>query len=122
MDASRFDSVARALASGAPRRDALRMLAGASVALTVARIITEDAVACEPHGEYCEPHTPCCSPHVCILHTCLDCIEKGQTFCGGHKDCCKGLKCDSGKCVKDKNVKCEGNGCKRKKRRKKKKH
>lgn len=36
MDALRFDTFARVLASGKPRREALRVLAGASVALVVA--------------------------------------------------------------------------------------
>lgn len=117
MDASRFDSLARAYASGNPRRDALRGLAGAGVSLAVLRTSTVKAETCMPYGSPCKTHEfpdDCCHPHVCGENTCVDCLEKGR--CKMNKQCCSG-RCKNRKCVET--VKCEGNGCKKKKKKKK---
>lgn len=126
MDASRFDTFARVLASGKPRRDALRVLAGAGVALAVAPAVRADDKTCVHFEGTCkkdDPDQTCCKPYVCISRICLDCIKPGQTFCGDHGDCCDNRKCVSGTCSEHEKVKCEGNGCKKKRKRKnKKKH
>jgi hypothetical protein len=120
MDGQRFDSMARALASGMPRRNALKALAGLGVTGIGAQTLGSQAAAngmCAPENEYCDPQTPCCEPLVCILHLCGQCLDEGETLCGGPADCCHGLKCDGGKCVKDKKSDCKGKECKHKKHR-----
>lgn len=121
MDASRFDTFARVLASGKPRRDALRALAGAGVALAVAPPVSADDMQCSHFENACDEHTKCCSPYVCINKICLDCIKAGDTFCQSSSQCCAKSTCDHGTCVKDENAECEGRGCKKKKHKKKKK-
>jgi hypothetical protein len=123
MDASRFDTFARVLASGKPRRDALRVLAGAGVALAVAPPVRAGDGTCLHFEDSCrpdDPHEKCCKPYVCINRICLDCIKPGHTFCSGHPDCCDNMKCNNGTCSEHEKVKCEGNGCKKKRKHKKK--
>ncbi len=123
MDALRFDTFARVLASGKPRRDALRVLAGAGVALAVAPPARADNDGnCAQFENSCDEHTKCCKPFVCINTICLDCIKAGDTFCHTSSQCCGKATCDHGTCIKDENAECEGRGCKKKKKKKKKKH
>lgn len=122
MDGERFDAIARLLAGGIRRRQALKAALGIGAATVATRVVINEAQACEPFGEFCDDHTPCCDPHVCILKTCSHCIKEGHTFCNVKSDCCKGNLCNGGKCEKDPDAKCDGNGCKKKKKRRKKKH
>lgn len=116
MDTRRFDTWARALAGGLPRRGALTVIAGLVVsgaAMPPSR--RNAAAACINRGQYCDPNTEqCCSPLACIEHECTDCMTKGQKGCK-KQDCCRGLKCDGGECVKDADAKCEGKRCRKKK-------
>lgn len=121
MDATRFDIFARVLASGKPRRDALRVLVGAGVALATPPSTRADEGNCAHYENSCDSHTKCCKPYVCINTICLDCIKAGETFCQTSNQCCGKATCEHGKCIKDDNAECEGRGCK-KKRKKKKKH
>lgn len=122
MDAMRFDTLARVFASGKPRRDALRVLAGAGVALAAAQPVRADDKRCVHYENSCEKTSECCSPYVCINQLCLDCIKAGETFCHVSSHCCGKATCEHGKCIKDENAECEGRGCKKKRKKKKKKH
>jgi hypothetical protein len=123
MDALRFDTFARVLASGKPRRDALRVLAGAGVAFAVPPPVrADDDGHCAHYENSCDSHTKCCKPYVCINTICLDCIKAGETFCQSSSQCCGKATCEHGKCIKDDNAECEGRGCKKKRKKKKKKH
>lgn len=124
MDGSRFDTFARVIASATPRREALRVLAGAGVAIAGVMPTRAADKRCLNFEESCKPDDPddkCCKGYACINRLCLDCIKPGHTFCSGHSDCCENMKCESGRCSEHEKVKCDGNGCK-KKRKKKKKH
>lgn len=124
MDALRFDTLTRTLASGQSRRDALRVLAGAGVSRAVASPVRAGDGHCAEFENSCDAHTKCCKPYVCINTICLDCIKAGDTFCQSSSQCCGKATCEHGKCIKDENAECEGRGCKkkRKKRKKRKKH
>ncbi|MCA9861676.1 MAG: hypothetical protein KC432_01585 [Thermomicrobiales bacterium] len=124
MDALRFDTLTRTLASGKSRRDALRVLAGAGVSRAVASPVRAGDGHCAEFENSCDAHTKCCKPYVCINTICLDCIKAGDTFCQSSSQCCGKATCEHGKCIKDENAACEGQGCKkkRKKRKKRKKH
>jgi hypothetical protein len=121
MDATRFDTFARVLVSGKPRRDALRALAGAGLMLKPVPAVHADEDHCAQYENSCDSHTKCCKPYVCINTICLDCIKTGETFCQTSHQCCGKATCEHGTCVKDESAECEGRGCK-KKRKKKKKH
>jgi hypothetical protein len=121
MDASRFDDFTRILAKGKPRRDALRVFAGAGVALAAAPVVRADDDHCSHFDGYCDAHTKCCKSLACFSSVCLNCIKAGDTFCQDDKQCCGKATCDSGKCVKGDDAECEGRGCKKKKHKKKKK-
>ena len=90
MDEHRFDSLTRMLAGGLRRRVALKTLAG--VALTgVATSTSASRVAAdngELVGDFCDKKHPCKKPLVCVSHECAE---------------------------EDKNAKCQGKGCKKKK-------
>lgn len=121
MDALRFDTFARVFASEKPRRDALRVLAGAGVALAVAPPVRAGDDHCAEFENFCDAHTKCCKSYACINSICLDCIKAGHTFCQSSSQCCGKATCEHGKCIKDEGAECEGRGCKKKRKKKKKK-
>ena len=62
MDGQRFDGLARAMAGGAPRRGALRLLAGAALAGVLGAAGAGDAAAgCFQKGRRCRYDRQCCS-------------------------------------------------------------
>ncbi|MFT4038590.1 MAG: hypothetical protein QM692_10450 [Thermomicrobiales bacterium] len=118
MDGQRFDAFARACAAGTPRRRALLLLAGAGAMLAVTRAPVAEAKECSEFEGHCDSHTPCCRDLVCIYASCLDCLKAGHHGCQSNDQCCS-KKCKDAVCIKNDKVKCEGNGCKKKKKKKK---
>lgn len=114
MDATRFDTFTRLVAAGASRRTALRALAGAGAAMGLAQAVSQEALACAGEKEHCYD-TPCCHPLLCN-GTCQKCIRSDGP-CAKSEDCCDKGVCKHGVCKKSrKKVKCDGNGCKKKKK------
>ena len=60
MDHERFDSLARAMATGKSRRDVLKLLAGGAAGGALA-ITAFDDVAAECHGIACSSDAGCCT-------------------------------------------------------------
>ena len=122
MDGRRFDAWTKALAAVWPRRDALKLFAGAAVAGAATRAVSEEARACLEDGQFCSNDDECCG--VCISFNCTECVPKGVHGCQNDNDCCGGKQeCDNGVCKKRKkneqSVSCEGRNCKKKKKKKK---
>jgi hypothetical protein len=105
MDGQRIDAWARALASGLPRRDALKAVLGAGLATVVTRASLGPLSAntcdecggdCTSRGGTCGGHDECCGTDVCLFTECTACLQHGDNACrlGAH-DCCPGLSCRS---------------------------
>ena len=123
MDGRRFDAWTKTLAAVWPRRDALKLFAGAAVAGAATRAVSEEARACLEDGQFCSNDDECCG--VCVSFNCTECVPKGEHGCQNDNDCCGGKQeCDNGVCKKRKkneqSVSCEGRNCKKKKKKKKK--
>ena len=127
MDATKFDAVARRLASGLTRRAALRGLAAGAVAAAVGgtAVTGEDALArkrCLKNQDLCRKTRQCCQDKGRRLCRQVEdasnsdtfcCSPEGETCAGRAADgslayprCCLGLKCSSrnrqpGVCRKD---------------------
>jgi hypothetical protein len=122
MDSRRFDAWTRALAEGHRRRDAIRMVAGMSVAGLVSRAPAAADTTCEHFEGVCSKRDECCTSEglACINTLCLTCVAedgKCQPDAPWGSECCNGFKCDSRelKCIKNPDVQCEAHGCKKKK-------
>lgn len=121
MDGRRFDSWTKRLAVGLPRRDTIKVLAGAAIAGVTTRAASEEAEACFEDGQFCTTNDECCG--TCIAFNCADCVPKGGHGCEGDNDCCGGKQeCKNGVCKvrsKKKDLSCDGRNCKKKKKKKK---
>ena len=119
MEATKFDAVARRLASGLSRREAVRGLAAGAVAAVAGAIGLEEASAakrrCLKAGQQCNSNRQCCpkkTGRICDQpnppsgsEVC--CSPKGEP-CGGENangpvkpQCCQNFTCSSkngGKC------------------------
>lgn len=88
MDGTRFDDLARELASGVTRRRFLRSLAGGAVAMMAgARVVADTSATCTPPGprNFCNADSDCCAGAICRFGACR---------CGaGFKQC--GSRCVS---------------------------
>ena len=123
MDGQRFDAWTKALAARKPRRDTLKLVAGATLAGAATHAALDEAMACLEDGQFCTDDDECCG--VCIAHGCTECVPKGENGCQNDNDCCGGKQeCDNGVCKKrrknEQTTTCEGRGCKKKKKKKKK--
>jgi hypothetical protein len=121
VDGRRFDSWTRVLASGLPRRAALKAVFGASLAGAASRASLRQAEADGHLGDHCNKNNPCKKPLVCINTECDHCLTSGTCHQGW---CCEGYTCDGAECVQ-----CSGHdralgveGCRKRKKKKKKKH
>ena len=118
MDGQGFDAWTRSLARNLPRRTALAML----VVLGLGRATSQSAVANE--GMTCdEDDGPFCPEgYYCPYGTCVPCLVHGQRLCAFDSDCCgaPGLVCNEhGRCTYGQGggkVKCNGKGCRKKKK------
>jgi hypothetical protein len=121
MDGERFDAWTRVLASGWRRRDAVRAFAGVGLAGTLTGVAIRDAEACQGDNGSCEKRSECCDPLACVFNTCQTCIGLNDR-CRSSEECCKDLTCNShNNCTKGEGgARCEGSGCKKKKKHKKK--
>lgn len=71
MDNTRFDSLARAMATGKSRRDVLKLLAGGVAGGALAMTAVDDApAAC--HNLPCDDANPCCAGTECSGGVCLE--------------------------------------------------
>lgn len=117
MDSSRFDQLARALATDASRRSVLGTLLATAGALLRPRT---GRTACVQPGEDCRQGDACCAGHTCFEGVCdcpsgfLDargrcappppsdttCLAEGSP-CASNADCCidDGLTCQEGVCL-----------------------
>ena len=92
MDDRRFDDALRALAAHpAPRRAALRLLAGGALGAVLARLGLEEAASqtatCKPAGRKAPKRTACCSLRWRRKsRKCLGC-PAGTELCPGTKGC-----------------------------------
>ncbi len=111
MDGNRFDRMTRTLFASLPRRDAVRALAGSSVAAVAARISLLEADArkrrCRKQGRRCGSKKKCCGNKLkCQNITKPECDHvTGKRCCGlaravcsndpghNHCDCCDGFFC-----------------------------
>ena len=108
MDADRFDTWTRSLVTPAPRREALRLVAG-TVASGLLGLLArrEAAAACGKVGDPCGQDADCCNGGRCARNGTCRC-KAGLTDCGGncrnlqtnpnHCGAC-GTVCASGLCV-----------------------
>jgi hypothetical protein len=111
MDGQRFDAWTRTLASGLPRRAALRALAGFGIATAATHSALGEAAACSPIGEDCSKDMPCCDGASCKGGTCSECEVDPQT-----NECVNSAKCEAKDCKKNKKKKKGKKKGKRKKR------
>jgi hypothetical protein len=119
MDAARFDAWTRMLASGTPRRAALRAVSGVLLTGAVSRWTTRRVTAAGNLGDHCNKDSPCNKPYVCINTECDHCLTSGTCHQGW---CCDGYTCDDAECVKCSSVQ-RGlgiEGCRKKDKKKKK--
>ena len=98
MDRDRFDSLSKAVAAGASRRQLLKLLAGGALGgiAGVARIGSGDAKprpdGCTGSGGNCDASRPCCADSVCINGKC--CLTR--KICDGAR--CTDLDNDPNNC------------------------
>jgi hypothetical protein len=116
-----IDSVARAVASGTSRRQALRRIGGGLAAMAVASLLGGETAqakpACREEGHPCEGNQECCSGLVCLqkgeagpgnARRCgpPPCSPAGGA-CAATADCCTGATCVGGACCPTNQV-CKG--------------
>jgi hypothetical protein len=95
-----FDDLARGLASGMSRREALKLLGGGLaggllVFLGVGRAAA-DPPGCKRNGKHCKRDEQCCSGN-CESGTCAAaCVSNGGS-CTSSSQCCNGV-CKGGTC------------------------
>ena len=106
MDGNRFDRVARALATGAPRRGILAGLAGATLAAVLGGAAPDaSAGACKERQRRCRNADQCCGGKAACQRTeKLTCNLSGKRCCGKQGamcsveadgcDCCGELVCN----------------------------
>jgi hypothetical protein len=82
MDASRFDSLAKALAGRMSRRMLIRAAVAGGALSTIGVTRVQEASACTPPGplNYCNAESECCSNAVCSLGICQ--CRSGFKQCG----------------------------------------
>ena len=86
MDGHSFDRITTLLATGIPRRAALRALVGVALAGVLTRLgLGGAAAACKKKGKPCDTDNDCCS-NICKARKCR-CRKNGAT-CAGSKQCC----------------------------------
>jgi hypothetical protein len=85
------------LASGAPRRAALKSFGGLALMGALSREAVRPAVAAGNLGDHCSKDDPCNKPYVCINTECDHCLTSGTCHQGW---CCDGYTCDDAQCVK----------------------
>lgn len=122
MDGQQFDAMSRAMARVLVRRTSLKALVGVAMAGIATRMTGNEAAACTDFGLPCTTSAECCDSdrYHCIsghpTSVCGVCKGEGES-CATDQECCS-EKCDFGlvfsNCAGKKKVKCEGNGCKKK--------
>src|SRR3954452_24807265 len=97
MDTTRFDRLARELATTPSRRGMLKLLAGGALALgvTAVRVPSLLAATCVGDGDACTADGDCCGRQTCQDDdTCggptAGCAEVG-TACASNDECCQGF-------------------------------
>src|SRR5688572_8069934 len=113
MDEQRFDAWTRALARGLSRRNALRALAGLTVAGAATRLAAHEAMACTATlGGVCDLTMGCCAD---LGLACLG--PPGTGICvAADSESCPFINNTTNECVQtiSQDPKCEGRGCKKK--------
>jgi hypothetical protein len=113
MDAWRFDALTKALAQAMARRGAVKLLAGTVVAGVAVRATLRGAAACtDVEGEPCDPQYGCCEDAG------LACEESSGTCVVAGDSQCTNVNEQTNQCVNA--PRCEGKGCGRKKKKRKK--